>query len=111
MISDAHEGLKAAIRRVVGATWQRCRVHFMRNALAHVPKSQHTMVAAAIRQAFVQPNRKAAARPGGTWLTSCGARWPKLGALMDEVEHDVLAHLTFQSSTARSCTAPTHSSD
>src|ERR687894_2499372 len=56
VISDAHEGLKAAIQRVVGATWQRCRVHFMRNALAHVPKGQHTMVAAAIRQAFIQPD-------------------------------------------------------
>ncbi len=38
VISDAHEGLKAAIRRVMGATWQRCRVHWMRNALAYVPK-------------------------------------------------------------------------
>ena len=43
-----------AITRVVGATWQRCRVHFMRNVLAHVPKSQHTVVAAAIRQAFIR---------------------------------------------------------
>ena len=53
-ISDAHKGLKAAITRVVGATWQRCRVHFMRNALAHVPKGQTTVVAAAIRQFFLQ---------------------------------------------------------
>jgi putative transposase len=49
VISDAHEGLKAAIRRVLGATWQRCRVHGMRNALAYVPKGQQTMVAAALR--------------------------------------------------------------
>src|SRR5579864_2882161 len=55
VISDAHEGLRNAITRVFGATWQRCRVHWMRNALAHVPKGQHTMVAAAIRQAFLQP--------------------------------------------------------
>jgi len=41
VISDAHEGLKAAIRRVLGATWQRCRVHWMRNVLAHGPKAQH----------------------------------------------------------------------
>jgi transposase-like protein len=54
VISDAHEGLKAAIRRVMGATWQRCRVHWMRNALAHVPKGQQTMVAAGLRQAFLQ---------------------------------------------------------
>jgi len=60
VISDAHDGLTAAITRVVGATWQRCRVHFMRNALAHVPKGQHTVVAAAIRQAFIQPDRETA---------------------------------------------------
>src|SRR5215204_4818904 len=48
VISDAHEGLKGAIRRVMGATWQRCRVHWMRNALAYVPKGQQTMVAAAL---------------------------------------------------------------
>ncbi len=58
VISDAHDGLRHAITRVLGATWQRCRVHWMRNALAHVPKGQHTMVAAAIRQAFLQPRRR-----------------------------------------------------
>src|SRR3954470_19174478 len=54
VVSDAHEGLKAAIRRVLGATWQRCRVHWMRSALAHVGKGQQAMVAAALRQAFLQ---------------------------------------------------------
>ena len=54
VISDAHEGLKAAIRRVMGATWQRCRVHWMRNALAYVPKSQQSMASASLRQAFLQ---------------------------------------------------------
>ena len=91
VISDAHEGLKAAIRRVIGATWQRCRVHFARNALAYVPRGQHAMVAAAIRQAFIQPDRKSA---GETWrhvADQLRGRWPKLGALMDEAEEDVLA--------------------
>ena len=60
VISDAHDGLRLAITRVLGATWQRCRVHWMRNALAHVPKGQHTMVAAAIRQAFLQTDAEAA---------------------------------------------------
>src|ERR1700747_2308352 len=55
VISDAHDGLRLAITRVLGASWQRCRVHWMRNALAHVPKRQHTMVAAAICQAFCKP--------------------------------------------------------
>src|SRR5919205_435890 len=54
VVSDAHEGLKAAIRRVLGATWQRCRVHWMRSALAHVGKGQQGVVAAALRQAFLQ---------------------------------------------------------
>lgn len=63
VISDTHEGLKAAITRVA-ATWQRCRVHFMRNALAHVPKGQNNMVAAAIRQVFLQPDHAAAIQ---TW--------------------------------------------
>src|SRR4249919_2475762 len=60
VISDAHEGLKAAIRRVVGASWQRCRVHWMRNALSYVPKSQQSMASAALRQAFIQPDRPGA---------------------------------------------------
>src|SRR5205085_5463323 len=51
VISDAHDGLRLAITRVLRATWQRCRVHWIRNALAHVPTGQHTMGAAAIRQA------------------------------------------------------------
>jgi hypothetical protein len=57
VISDAHEGLKAAVRRVFGAGWQRCRVHWMRNALAYVPKTQQSMVAAALRQAFHAADR------------------------------------------------------
>jgi transposase-like protein len=97
VISDAHDGLKAAIRRVIGATWQRCRAHFARNALAYVPRGQHAMVAAAIRQAFIQPDRKSA---GETWrhvADQLRGRWPKLGALMDEAEEDVLAYMTFPS--------------
>jgi len=95
VVSDAHEGLKAAIRRVIGAISQRRRVHFARNALAYVPRGQHAMVAAAIRQAFIQPDRKAA---GETWRhVADQLRWPKLGAVMDEAEEDVLAYMTFPS--------------
>jgi len=95
VISDAHEGLKAAIQRVLGATWQRCRVHFMRNALAHVPKGQHTMVAAAIRQAFLQPDHASAEQIWRQVADQMRSRWPKLAALMDEAEPDVLAYMTF----------------
>ena len=57
MVSDHHLGLKAAIAKVfVGASWQRCRVHFMRNALARVPRAKAQMVAAAIRTIFAQPD-------------------------------------------------------
>jgi transposase-like protein len=97
VISDAHEGLKAAITRVVGATWQRCRVHFMRNALAHVPKGQTTVVAAAIRQVFLQPNHASAVPSWRHVADQLRARWPKLGNLMDEAETDVLAYMAFPS--------------
>jgi putative transposase len=79
VISDAHEGLKAAIRRVMGSSWQRCRVHWMRNALSYVPKGQQSMVSAALRHVADQLRQK----------------WPKLAALIDESEADVLAHLDF----------------
>ncbi len=95
VISDAHEGLKAAITRVVGATWQRCRVHAMRNALAHVPKGQHTMVAAAIRQAFIQPDHATAIQTWRQIADQLRTRWHKLGTFMDEAEADVLAYMNF----------------
>ena len=95
VISDAHEGLKAAIARVFGATWQRCRVHWMRNALAHVPKGQYSMVAAALRQAFLQPDQAAAMQTWRHVADQLRQRWPKLGALMDDSEADVLAYLGF----------------
>lgn len=59
--SDAHEGLKKALGKVLaGVSWQRCRVHFMRNLLAHVPRGDKSMVAAAVRTIFAQPDRQAA---------------------------------------------------
>ncbi len=95
VISDAHEGLKAAINRVFSATWQRCRVHAMRNALAYVPKGQHTMVAAAIRQAFIQPDHDSAVQTWRHVADQLRPRWPKLGAFMDNAETDVLAYMAF----------------
>src|SRR5215204_3779337 len=95
VVSDAHEGLKAAIRRVLGATWQRCRVHWMRNALAHVPKGQQTMVAAALRQAFLQPDQASARQVWRQVADQLRPRWPKLAGLLDESEHDVLAYMGF----------------
>jgi transposase-like protein len=95
VISDAHEGLKAAIRRVLGATWQRCRVHWMRSALAHVGKGQQTMVAAALRQAFLQADEASAHQVWRQVADQLRPRWSKLATLMDESEHDVLAYMGF----------------
>jgi transposase-like protein len=95
VISDAHEGLKAAIRRVLGATWQRCRVHWMRSALAHVPKGQQSVVAAALRQAFLQADAASARQVWRQVADQLRPRWPKLAVLMDESEHDVLAYMGF----------------
>jgi transposase-like protein len=95
VISDAHEGLKAAIRRVMGASWQRCRVHWMRNALAYVPKGQQTMAAAALRQAFLQADSQTAHQTWRHVADQFRPRWPKLAAFMDASEHDVLAYMSF----------------
>jgi len=95
VVSDAHEGLKAAIRRVLGATWQRCRVHWVRSALAHVPRGQQTMVAAALRQAFLQADQASARQVWRQVADQLRPRWPRLAALMDESEHDVLAYMGF----------------
>jgi putative transposase len=95
VVSDAPEGLKHAIGKVLGATWQRCRVHWMRNALAHVPKGRHAMVAAALRQAFLQADGDAARQSWRQLADQPRPRWRKLAGLMDESEPDVLAYIAF----------------
>ena len=119
VISDAHEGIKAAVAKVLNASWQRCRVHFMRNVLAHAGRQGRRIVSAFIATAFAQddaePRRRMAPgrRPAGSQL-------PKLAAFLDEAEADVLAYMTFPAmhrtklhstnpidvSTARSSDAP-----
>ena len=98
VISDAHEGLKAAIAQVFKATWQRCRVHFMRNVLAYVPKAQHQMVAAAIRTVFMQADHATASVVWRQVADQLRARLPKLAALMDEAEADVIAFMAYPKS-------------
>jgi putative transposase len=95
VVSDAHEGLKAAIAKVLGATWQRCRVHFMRNALAHVGKTQKAMVASYIRTAFAQEDQDAARVQWRKVADALRPKAPKLAELMDEAEDDVLAHMAW----------------
>ena len=95
VISDAHEGLKSAIRRTFSASWQRCRVHWMRNALSYVPKAQQSMAAAALRQAFMQPDRASASQALRHVADQLRDKWPKLGTFIDDSETDVLAHMDF----------------
>src|SRR5438552_3755603 len=88
--SDAHEGLKAATASVLqGASWQRCRTHFMRNALALVPKGAQQMVAATIRTVFVQPDPASAREQWRRVADSFRGRFPKLAHLLDDAEADV----------------------
>jgi putative transposase len=95
VISDAHEGLKQAIAKVMDTSWQRCRVHFMRNALAHVPRKQHSMVAAVIRTAFVQENPAEARRQWRETADKLRERFANVADLMDQAEDDVLAFMHF----------------
>jgi len=95
VIADAHEGLKAAVAKVLKASTQRCRVHFMRNALAHVPKGQRQMVAALIRTVFAQESETDARGQWRAVADQLRERFPKIGVLMDNSEPDVLAHLSF----------------
>jgi putative transposase len=95
VISDAHEGIKAAVAKVFNATWQRCRVHFMRNALAHAGKSGRRVVSAFIATAFAQDDGEAAKAQWRQVADQVRPKLPKLAALLDEAEQDVLAFMTF----------------
>ncbi len=95
VISDSHEGLKAAIGKVLKATWQRCRVHFMRNALAYAPKTQRRMVSAAIATVFAHETAKEAHAQWRTVSDQLRDKFPKIGALMDSAEHEVLSYMDF----------------
>jgi transposase-like protein len=95
VISDAHEGLKAAITRVLCAAWQRCRVHFMRTALAHASKSGRRVVSAFMATAFVQNDAEAAKGQWRRVADQLRSKLPKLAALMDDAEADVLAYMGF----------------
>jgi len=95
VISDAHEGIKAAVSKIFTATWQRCRVHFMRNALAHAGKSGRRVVSAFIATAFAQNDAAAASQQWRRIADQLRPTLPKLARLMDDAEPDVLAYMTF----------------
>lgn len=94
--SDAHEGLKKALGQVLaGASWQRCRVHFMRNLLAHVPRGDKSMVTAALRTIFAQRDRQAACVQLAEAVQAMQRRWPKAAELLEKAEADILAYIAF----------------
>src|SRR4051794_32557691 len=95
VVSDAHQGIKAAVSKVLHASWQRCRVHFMRNALAHAGKTQRRVVSAFIGTAFVQDDADTARAQWRQVADQLRAKVPKLAALMDDAEADVLAYMGF----------------
>jgi putative transposase len=95
VISDAHLGLKSAIAKVFTATWQRCRVHFMRNALAFANKGQRQMVLALINTAFAQETTESAREQWRVVADHFRTKLPKLAVLLDEAENEVLAFMDF----------------
>jgi transposase-like protein len=96
VISDAHQGLKAAIRKhFQGATWQRCRVHFARNLLQRVPKGHQDMVAAALRMIFVHVDAASVAAAWDDMTGRLAKQFPKVGELMTAARTDVLAFSAF----------------
>lgn len=95
LISNAHEGIKAAVSKVLTATWQRCRVHFMRNALAHAGKNGRRVVSAFIATTFAQNDAETARRQ---WRAAADQVWPKIAkpaTSLDQGETDVLAYMGF----------------
>jgi putative transposase len=95
VISDAHEGIKASVAKVMNATWQRCRVHFMRNVLAHAGRSGRRVVSAFIATAFAQDDAETARLQWRRVADQLRPKVPKLATLMDTAEPDVLAYMGF----------------
>jgi len=95
VISDSHSGLKAAIAKIFQATWRRCRVHFVRNALAHAGKGQRQMVLALINTAFAQETAEAASAQWDVVADQLASKFPKLAVMLGDAKHDVLAFMGF----------------
>jgi transposase-like protein len=96
VISDAHEGLKSAVGAVfAGAAWQRCRVHFLRNVLARIPKGNAEMVAAAVRTIFAQPDDQHVHSQLDVIATMLGKQFPVVEVMLRDAADDVLAFTSF----------------
>lgn len=95
VVSDSHEGIKAAVSKVLSTSWQRCRVHFMRNVLAHAGKQGRRVISAFIATAFAQNDARAASQQWRHVADQIRPKVPKLAVMMDEAETDVLAYMSF----------------
>jgi len=96
VISDAHEGLKAAIKKILtGSAWQRCRVHFMRNVLSQVPKHYQGMVSSIIRTIFAQNDQESAREQLRHVVDELKKRFPKAMKILEEAEEEILAYMAF----------------
>ncbi len=95
VVSDAHAGLKKAIGQVLGCPWQRCSVHFLREALGHARREQQPMLAALLRPLFSAEDRERARELVGEALERLRKPLPKVAALLEEAEDDLLAFYSF----------------
>jgi len=111
VISDSHSGLKAAIAKIFQATWRRCRVHFVRNALAHAGKGQRQMVLALINTAFAQETAEAESAQWDVVADQLASKFPKLAVMLGDAKHDVLAFMGFRKRIAPRSHRRTHSSE
>ena len=96
VISDAHAGIKQAVDAVLpGASWQRCRTHFMRNLLAKVPKAAQGMVSGLVRTIFEQPDHKSVRAQFDVVLQKLLEQFPDAAQLLSDAEEELLAFATF----------------
>jgi transposase-like protein len=95
LVSDAHAGLKAAIAQALGCPWQRCTVHFLREALGHARREQQPMLAALLRPIFSADGGEQARELVGAALERLRKPLPKVGALLEEAEEDLLGFYSF----------------
>jgi transposase-like protein len=95
VISDAHPGLKKAIQSVIGAQWQRCCVHFVRDMLGHVPRQSHPLVRGALKQVFAAIDREMAAHLAAGVIAQLRSVAPKVAHLLEDAEEDLLAYMRF----------------
>jgi transposase-like protein len=95
VISDAHQGLKNAIGQVLGAQWQRCAVHFVRDMLGHVPRTNQPLVRGALKQIFAAPDRHAAGETLAAVVAQLTPVAPKVARLLEAAEEELLAYMRF----------------